>query len=44
VVKKEATQQNNLKFNVTDLNEGLYLYRVSTDKNILKTGRVIIKH
>jgi hypothetical protein len=43
-VRTEATIETNVKFNVSDLSEGLYLYRVSTDKDIIKTGRVVIKH
>lgn len=43
-VKKNVSQQSNVKFDVTDLSEGLYLYRVSSEKNIIKTGRVVIKH
>jgi len=44
VVRSEATQQNKTKFNVSDLAEGLYIYRVSSEKEIIKTGRVVIKH
>lgn len=44
VVRSEAAQSNSAKFNVSDLAEGLYIYRVSTDKEVLKTGRVVIKH
>lgn len=43
-VRSEVSQQNNVKFNVSDLAEGLYLYRVSTNRDIVKTGRVVIKH
>jgi len=44
IVRSEATQQNKTKFNVSDLAEGLYIYRVSTEKEIIKIGRIVIKH
>ena len=44
IVRSEDAQSNNAKFNVSDLAEGLYIFRVSTEKEIIKTGRVVIKH
>jgi len=44
IVRSEATEKNNTEFNVSDLAEGLYIYRVSTEKEIIKTGRVVIKN
>ncbi len=44
VVRTETAQRNNAKFYVSDLAEGLYIYRVSSEKEIIKTGRVVIKH
>lgn len=44
VVRSKAAKSNNAKFSVSDLAEGLYIYRVSSDKKIIKSGRVVIKH
>jgi len=43
-IRTEVTVEPEVQFNVSDLTEGLYLYRVSSDKEMIKTGRVVIKH
>ncbi len=44
IVRSEVTRQNETEFNVSELAEGLYIYRVSSEKEIIKTGRVVVKH